>query len=78
MNKIEIKTQASQLINYIESLEAYCKVARASALEVYEQADKNTGLVKLTVSANELVRAATLCEKSAARFDYAVSLALRA
>lgn len=74
-----IKSEAAQLIENIETLEAFCKVAKERATELYKQVGWNVDLVQKDkcVSAHELIRVATYCQLSAARIDLLINLDIK-
>ena len=80
MSKQFIKSEAAQLIENIETLESFCKVAKESALELYKQAGRGVGLVQndKCVSAHELIRVATYCQISATKIDLMIDLDIKA
>ncbi len=78
-NRQIIKSEAAQLINALESLEAFAKVARQHATELYDKIGYGTELVQRdrSVAAYELIRLATDCQLSAARIDLLIDLEIK-
>lgn len=78
-NRHMIKSEAAQLIDSIESLEAFCVVARENATALYNKIGLGVEPVQRDrcISAHELIRLATECQLSAARIDMLIDLEIK-